>query len=700
MEERLDAHVRISSLVVLALLCALTLALAYEGGAYGPATWLPFSVGVAALAVVLGTSAPALTADRLQKVILALFAAQTAWTFASLLWASSTANAWEEANRTAFYALVIALTFAAMRWGRRIALTWLPVLLLAVTVTVAVVTVLMLGFKPEPAELLPGGRLSYPVTYTNGLASFLMIGFWLALGLANATHRRASRRKATLAGPGTGPAHRFRWWMQPILLAMGAFLAAMAFLSQSRGALWTLCLVVPFFFILSPHRVRAFVNLGIVLLPVIVFWGKWSAAYSAVSAGNPAGPPLDGALRAMGYSVLVVLVLWLVTWLVEQLIGELPRRAGFWVGAALGVLVLLTCVGGIVYADQRSGGLAGYVQNRWGEFVSDQVGNVETGGRLEAFGLNGRLGVWRVAADSFTENPVLGLGAQNFEIYYAQHRTTVEDMRQPHSQPLQLLSELGLPGLLLYVGFFVLVVARTLILRFGAAGRRAGRTNNALLAAMATALLSWFIHSSVDWLWQLAAVTVPAMMLLGGLAGVDATYTEQTGGRARGRPRPSAGAWCGLSSQCWPFWPSSRPRLPYLSSRFAESASAAISVDPQSALARANTAASLDPTSTTPYVIRAGVHASAAAKAPEGSPGRALELTLAAQAWDDATRVEPDGWLYHSQAARAYLEAENAARLAGGSQAAAAQELDAKAQFHVSEALRLNPLETEAALYK
>ena len=400
----------------------------------------------------------------------------------------------------------------------------------------------------------------------------------------------------------------------------------------------------------------------------------------------------------MGYSVLIVLVLWLVTWLVEQRIGELPGRAGFWVGVALGVLVLLSCVGGIVYADQRSGGLAGYVQNRWEEFVSDESGSVETGGRLGAFGLDGRLGVWRVAVDAFTENPVLGLGAQNFEIYYAQHRTTVEDMRQPHSQPLQLLSELGLPGLLLYVGFFVLVVARTLILRFGAAGRRAGRTNNALLAAMATALLSWFIHSSVDWLWQLAAVTVPAMMLLGGLAGVDATYTEHTGGRAPGRPlrlrglvRPVLAMLAVLAIVS--------AGLPYLSSRFAESASAAISVDPQSALARANTAASLDPTSTTPYVIRAGVHASAAAKAPEGSPGRALELTLAAQAWDDATRVEPDGWLYHSQAASAYQDAGNAARLAGGSQADAAQELDAKVQFHVSEARRLNPLQRAETVY-
>jgi len=55
------------------------------------------------------------------------------------------------------------------------------------------------------------------------------------------------------------------------------------------------------------------------------------------------------------------------------------------------------------------------------------------------------------------------------------------------------------------------------------------------------ATISWFIHSSADWLWQLAAVSLPAMMLLGGLVGA----TEARSLRAPCRParlalRPSA----------------------------------------------------------------------------------------------------------------------------------------------------------------
>ena len=355
---------------------------------------------------------------------------------------------------------------------------------------------------------------------------------------------------------------------------------------------------------------------------------------------------------------------------------------------------------------------------------------------------------------------MLGLGAQNFEIYYYQHRATALDMRQPHSQPLQLLAELGFPGLALWVAFVALILGRAAFLRFGAAGRRAGRTNQALTAAMITAVISWFIHSSADWLWQLAAVSLPAMLLLGGLAGVDATHLAYPrrrrprtlaipvsvveGGadesRAVAEPGGDAGALDrGISNtpsdmrisaspeesarsdtqSAGGGHPGNRARLalrlvrpmavvlatlaiisaslPYVSSRFSDSASAAISTDPRTAFARAGTAAKLDPTSTAPYAVRAGVHAAAAAQAAPGSPGRALELMLAAQAWEEATQVEPHGWLYHYQAAQAYIAARDAAGAAGGIQAASVQDLDVQARAHLAEARRLNPLSPAVA---
>ena len=66
-------------------------------------------------------------------------------------------------------------------------------------------------------------------------------------------------------------------------------------------------------------------------------------------------------------------------------------------------------------------------------------------------------------------------------------------------------------------------------------------------------------------------------------------------------------------------------------------------------------------------------------------------------AWEEATQVEPHGWLYHYQAAQAYLAARDAAAAAGGIQAASVQDLDAQARVDLAEARRLNPLSLAVA---
>ena len=77
------------------------------------------------------------------------------------------------------------------------------------------------------------------------------------------------------------------------------------------------------------------------------------------------------------------------------------------------------------------------------------------------------------AANAFGENPSLGLGAQNFEIYYYQHRTVLAETNEAHSLPMQLLAELGLPGLLLWLAFFGLTLVRAGVLRFRSSDRAA-----------------------------------------------------------------------------------------------------------------------------------------------------------------------------------------------------------------------------------
>jgi hypothetical protein len=727
--------------VIIVVLCAVSLILAFRGGAYGPADWLPLMVAVAAFAVVVCLGGPAVVSDRFQKVLLGLFAAQAVWTAASILWATSLGNTWEETNRTLLYAVGAALVFAAVRWAGLKGLTVLATLLAAVIGVVGLVIALTLAFGDNPEALFEAARLNYPVTYFNGLAALLMLGFWLALGVAAGAGVARKRHSNTgkSAEDVEPPQSALPRWAQPLLLMLAVLLAELALLPQSRGALWTFFMVVPFFVVLSGNRFRALVDLAIVAMPVVVFWDKFSAVYVAITHETPFDAALSGALQAMGYSVVIVLCAWAVTWLAERGVGPLPRRVTIWTGVVLIVLAVAGMAGGLVYADQRTGGLVEYVDDKWGELASDAgTGSAEAESRLSAVSLNGRLSQWRVALRAFNDNPILGIGAQNFELYHYQHRTnSAIEVRQPHSQPVQLLAELGLPGLLLWLAFVVLVFVRAVTIRF----RSKNRAEQVIVAAVTTAAISWLIHSSADWLWQLAAVSLPAMMLMGGLIGASGPPERRvlalfkapvTGPRdrrsgaedrrsaARGVAESEALAIAGsatpgaATSREAPRRSAAPPRgkahgslrvsravicalalvvlasalFPYLSLRYSNLAAGSLNLE--TVTAQTNTAHALDPTSVVPYTVRASAHAVAAAAEVEGSAHRVELYKLAAEDWADAAELESGYWLYSYQTAEAFLAARDAAREAGDN--VAEQELTQLARTYLNEADRLNPL--------
>ena len=70
------------------------------------------------------------------------------------------------------------------------------------------------------------------------------------------------------------------------------------------------------------------------------------------------------------------------------------------------------------------------------------------------------------------------------------------------------------------------------------AARRAMRAHAAAAAGPTAALLVWFLHASIDWDWQLPAVSLPAIALAGALI----VLAEQ--------PLTGAGALRGSSRRC------------------------------------------------------------------------------------------------------------------------------------------------------
>jgi O-antigen ligase len=128
-------------------------------------------------------------------------------------------------------------------------------------------------------------------------------------------------------------------------------------------------------------------------------------------------------------------------------------------------------------------------------------------GRLARVSSN-RYEYWRVGLGAFRRKPLTGLGAAGFRVEWLRERTIPEAVRDAHSLEMEIAAELGLPGLLA----FGMMICGTAL-----AARRAVRAHAAAAAGPTAALLVWFLHASIDWDWQLPAVSLPAIALTGAL---------------------------------------------------------------------------------------------------------------------------------------------------------------------------------------
>jgi O-antigen ligase len=115
---------------------------------------------------------------------------------------------------------------------------------------------------------------------------------------------------------------------------------------------------------------------------------------------------------------------------------------------------------------------------------------------------------WRVALRAFGDQPLRGVGAGGWAVYWLRYRHIKESARDAHSLPLQTLAELGLVGFLLLVAFLAGV---------GWAARDAMARAPALAAGPAAGFVVWLAHAPLDWDWEMPAVTLIAIGLAGAL---------------------------------------------------------------------------------------------------------------------------------------------------------------------------------------
>jgi hypothetical protein len=183
---------------------------------------------------------------------------------------------------------------------------------------------------------------------------------------------------------------------------------------------------------------------------------------------------------------------------------ELDRRLVRAVAAALAAVVVAALAAAVV----RSGGPVDFVRDRWHEFsnpVGAQVPN--TLGRLTSASSSNRWRWWQEAWNAFVDHPVQGTGAGTFGLTDRLERDTSLAVVEPHSAPLQDLSETGIVGFLLIV--VAVAAAAVAILR---------RERMRATIALALAAIVCIVHSLVDIDWDYVAVQGPLLLLVGALA--------------------------------------------------------------------------------------------------------------------------------------------------------------------------------------
>jgi hypothetical protein len=588
---------------------------AVESGGYAPTEWYPG----AAILLTLFTASPLLlpmTAKATSKWTtraIVLLTAFTVWSFASILWAGVRGDAWDGANRTLLY-LTVFSAFAVLRWRTRDGAVVLGLFALGTAVVGAA------NLLAEGTSAFVDGRLAAPTGYANGSAALFLIAFWPALCLASRTE--------------------VHWLARAALLAAAGVLLQLTILTQSRGSVIAGAVALGAYIALTPQRLHAV----LMLVPVAaVTLATLDPLLSVFASGTEAS--LHGAVvreqQAFALSIAALVVLGGVIAIAERQ-GGMSRR---WpIGERQRFLVVATVAAGAVCAVLATTGLISGIAASGGDGeragTSSILRSSRFGGGLES----GRFEMWRVAARTVTDHPLLGVGADNFAVDFTREReTSAEEPLYPHSLVLRAFSQMGVIGGALFVGF----VAAALIAAVGSRAQ-SDRFTQAVVAAAFAAGACWLVHGSIDWLWEIPAVAAPAIAFLGLAAGLTESRSDRRLALLLRSPAVRcAAAVLGIAAL-------GSYLLPGLAAFELERAVRAWAATPDRALSDLAWARRLNPLSERPDIV-AGTLAKQAGRSDE-----------ARTAFEDAIRRNPDDWYAHlqlallSSAAGRRLEAANA----------------------------------------
>ncbi len=465
--------------------------LASSDGGVREVDWYPAAVFVILLltVVVAGSGRALALLPRSARVAIALFGLFVVWSLVSIVWADDRGVAWDAADMTLLYFATFTL-FAVWPWSPRAAM----IVLGAFGVALAAIGWVELSRAAgafDPTAYLIKQRLSAPVGYPNGNAA-------LFLGAAFPIVLLAARRETP-------------WAARGLLLGCAGVLVDVALLSQSRGSLLAGAIVVIVCVAVAPGRVRVLIALATVGAVTMLSVAELLDVYSVARAGGDLGQALGAARDAATLSFVALFGLGASAGIVERY-AELPPRMVERAGRVVAALAIAAALAGVVVVIAKVGNPVRYAESRWHAFKDSKPLTDRTPGTRLTASLDGRSRdeFWSVALREFERRPFGGMGAGNFAVAYTRHRKGLEEPADPHSLPVRVLSQTGVIGAALFLGFLMAAMAAIWRVR-----RHPDALRRAVAAAAAVGFTYWFVHSAADWLFAIPAVAGPAFAWLG-----------------------------------------------------------------------------------------------------------------------------------------------------------------------------------------
>jgi hypothetical protein len=437
-----------------------------------------------------------------------------AWTGASLTWAPLSTPATDSLQRLLLYLGVLVAAIGLLRLNE-VARALEPALALGIVVVIGygLAGRLLPGIVELSRSVGANDRLEQPLTYWNAEGALAAIGLVLC---------------ARLAGDRTRPVP-----MRALAAAACAPLGMGVYLSYSRGAMAAAAVGLVVLVAAAPTRPQLRAAAMAVLAGVVA--GACSAALPGVASlsGSAADLERDGAIML---TILAAVMAAAGLSAARAARDEPSGRAAAGLSAArderaaadrLSFAGRLPAVAAAAVALVVAGLVAGGLGER-GEPESERLSGA-SGSRLTTVSSR-RYDYWRIGFDAFAREPLRGVGAGGYRAEWLRERPVREGVREVHSLELGIAAELGVPGLL----------ALLLMLGgVGVAGGRALRRSRRLAAGCCAASTVWLLHASIDWDWELPAVTLPVIVMAGALIAASEEAAEQTpaGAPAPGRPR-------------------------------------------------------------------------------------------------------------------------------------------------------------------